>query len=158
MEIVQKKRAVKHAFRFEEDHFNFSYQDKSGSGDLDMNYADFPKKSIIKIEQNDWLRNVGLLWGAVGGFQLGHAIYSGASPSGQGFWLMVGIVCLVLSWFSKVKYSVYQGDRGSIFILQDKKHDQIVGELNSRRVKQLLKWYGEVNPDNDLESEIRKFR
>jgi len=158
MEIVQKKKSNKHTFTFEDDHFNFAYEDKGGSGDVDMPYADFPQKSSVTIEQNEWLRNVGYLGCALGIFQLGYAIYSEASISGKGFLIMVGFVCIVWAHFSKVKYSVFKADRGSIFVIQDKKHDEIISELNNRRKKQLLDWYGDVNPKNDLEKEIGKFK
>ncbi|WP_340679777.1 hypothetical protein [Paraglaciecola sp.] len=158
MEIIQKKRSNKHTFKFMDDHFNFAYEDKSGSGDTDLNYADVPKKASIKIEQNDWLRNVGYLWCALGVFQLGYAIYSDAPISGKGFWLMVGLGCVTWAHFSKVKYSVFNMERASVFVIHDKNHDTIMDELISRKKLQLLKWYGEVNPENDLEREISKFK
>lgn len=158
MEIVQKKSSNKHTFTFMNDHFNFAYEDKSGSGDSDMSYADFPKKPSIQIEQNEWLRNVGYLWCALGVFQLGYAIYSEASISGKGFWIMVGLVCVAWAHFSKVKYSVFKAERGNIFVIHDKNHDRIINELLVRKKAQLLDWYGGVNPDNDLEHEIDKFK
>ena len=158
MEIIQKKRSNKHTFTFEDNHFNFAYEDKSGSGDADMNYADFPQKSSVKIEQNEWLRNVGYLWCALGVFQLGYAIYSEASISGKGFWIVLGLACIAWAHFSKVKYSIFQAEHGNIYVIQDKKHDEIISELNTRRKKQLLNWYGEVNPENELENEIGKFK
>ena len=158
MEIIQKKRSNKHTFTFEDNYFNFAYEDKTGSGDADMNYADFPQKSSIKIEQNEWLRNVGYLWCALGVFQLGYAIFSDASISGKGFWIVLGLACIAWAHFSKVKYSIFQAEHGSIYVIQDKKHDDIVSELNIRRKKQLLNWYGEVNPENELENEIGKFK
>tara|TARA_B100000768_G_scaffold151797_1_gene147147 strand:- start:919 stop:1074 length:156 start_codon:yes stop_codon:yes gene_type:complete len=51
MEIVQKKRSNKHTFTFKDDDFNVAYEDESDSGDTDMNYADFPQKSSVQIEQ-----------------------------------------------------------------------------------------------------------
>lgn len=158
MEIVQKKKTNKHTFTFHDDHFNFAYEDKSGSGDTDMNYMDFPQKSSVQIEQNEWLRNVGYLWIALGVFQLGYAIYSEVSLSGKGFWILIGLACVIWAHFSKVKYSVFRAERGNIFVIQDKSHDRIIDELNGRRKSQLLRWYGEVNPENDLESEIQKFK
>lgn len=158
MEFVQKKKANKHTFTLHDDYFNFAYEDRSGSGDTDMNYADFPQKSSVQIEQNDWLRNVGYLWIALGVFQLGYAIYSDASLSGKGFWILVGSVCVIWAYFSKVKYTVFGAERSNIFVIQDKNHDQIIDELNKRRKSQLLQWYGEVNPENDLENEIQKFK
>ena len=158
MQIVQKKKSNKHTFTFEDDHFNFAYEDKSGSGDTDINYADFPQKCSIQIEQNEWLRNVGYLWCALGLFQLGYAVYLGASISGKGFWLMVGLICVAWAYFSKVKYSVFKSERGNIFVIHDSNHDTIINELNTRRKSQLLSWYGEVNPANELTQEIGKFK
>ena len=158
MEIVQKKKSNKHTFTFEKDHFNFAYSDKNGSGDTDFNYADFPQKCMVKIEHNEWLRNVGLLWIALGIMQLGYAIYSQDSLSGKGFWITVGLVCVMWAHFSKVKYSVFQLERGNIFVIQDKNHDNIINELNLRRNTQLHEWYGEIDPENELENEINKFK
>jgi len=158
MEFIQKKKSNKHTFTLHDDYFNFAYEDKSGSGDADIYYADFPQKSSVQIEQNEWLRNVGYLWIALGIFQLGYAVYSEASLSGKGFWILIGLVCVAWAYFSKVKYTVFRAERGNIFVIQDKNHDRIVDELNTRRKSQILQLYGEVNPENDLESEIQKFR
>jgi len=158
MEIIQKKKSNRHTFTFNENYFNFAYEDKTGSGDTDINYADFPQKSSVQIERNDWLMNVGYLWCALGIFQIGYAIYSEASLSGKGFWLMVGIACVLWAHFSKVKYSVFKAEPGNIFVIQDNNHDKIIGEINSRRKNQLLDWYGDINPENDLENEIGKFK
>jgi len=158
MEIIQKKKSNRHTFTFNDNYFNFAYEDKTGSGDTDINYADFPQKSSVQIERNDWLMNVGYLWCALGIFQIGYAIYSEASLSGKGFWLMVGIACVLWAHFSKVKYSVFKAEPGNIFVIHDNNHDKIIGEINSRRKNQLLDWYGDINPENDLENEIGKFK
>ncbi len=158
MEIIQKKNSNKHIFSFYDDHFNFAYEDKSGSGDTDINYADFPQKSSVQIEQNEWLRNIGYLWMILGGFILGYTIYSGTPLSGREYWFLLGAGCVIWAHISKVKYSVFKAENGNIFVIQDKNHDEIIKELNSRKKAQLLKWYGDVNPENELETEINKFR
>ena len=157
MEIVQKKGSNKHKFIFKDESFNFSFKDKTGSDDVDLSYASFPSKSSVRIEQNEWLRNVGALWCCLGAFQLGYAIYLNAPISGKGFWLGVGLLCLLFSYFSKVKYSVYKAEHGNVFVIQDKKHDEIINEINTRKKKQLLAWYGEINTENELDDEIGKF-
>ena len=35
---------------------------------------------------------------------------------------------------------------------------KIIDELSSRKKSQLLNWYGTVNPENDLDQEISKFK
>ena len=158
MEFIQKKRGVKQTFTLSDDHFNFAYEDKSGSGDIDLNYVDLPQKSSVSIEQNEWLRNVGLLWIALGVAQIGWAIFNDLSLSGKGFWLMVGMACVLWAHFSKTRYSVFRTERGNVLVMQNKQHQQIVETLHARRKAQLLDWYGDVNPDNELENEIRKFQ
>ena len=44
-----------------------------------------------------------------------------------------------------------------MFVIQDKQHDEIINALQSRKKQQLLAWYGDVNPDNELQTEIQKF-
>lgn len=158
MEFVQKKRSTKHVFTLYDHYFNFAYEDRSGSSDGDIHYADFPQKSSIQIEQNEWLRNVGYLWMALGALQFGYAIYSDASLSGKGVWIVLGIACIVWSNYSKIKYTVFRSGRSNIFVIQDKQHDQIIEEINARRKSQLLQWFGDVNPENDLDNEIQKFQ
>ena len=158
MEFIQKKRGVKQTFTLRDDHFNYAYEDKSGSGDIALNYVDFPQKSSVSIEQNEWLRNVGLLWIALGVAQIGWAIFNDLSLSGKGFWLMVGMACVLWAHFSKTRYSVFRTERGNVLVMQNKQHQQIVETLHARRKAQLLDWYGDVNPDNELENEIRKFQ
>lgn len=158
MEIKQKKFSNQHTFNFENDYVNFAYKDKSGSGDFDFNYADFPEKSSVSIEQNEWLRNVGILWCLLGCYRVGSAVYSGSALSGTGFWLVVGILCLIWFMVTKVKYSVFRTGAGNVFIIQDGKHEKIISELNKRKKQQLLSWYGEVNLENDKHHEIEKFR
>ncbi|WP_028865368.1 hypothetical protein [Psychromonas aquimarina] len=157
MEIKQKKLSNLHTFTFSDNHFNFAFKDNSGSDDFDLNYADFPDKSSISIEQNEWLRNVGVVWCLLGCYRIGTAIYSDLSLSGTAFWLFIGLICLVWFAFTKVKYSVYKTEQGRIFIINDKKHDEIISEIKERKKAQLLKWYGEINLENELEDEVHKF-
>ncbi|WP_334022387.1 hypothetical protein [Alteromonas sp. S015] len=158
MEFIQKKYSTKHTFTFFDEHFNFAYKEKSGEGDIDLNYADVPNKHSIQIQQNDWLRNVGFLWIAIGVAQIGYALYSEASLSGKGFWLLLGCLCLAWAAFSKIKYSVFRTEKGNIFVINDKNHDSIIEEIKTRKNKQLLDWYGDINPNNELETEINKFK
>ena len=159
MEIEQKRLSNRHTFTFNSDNLNFAYRDKSGSGDVDIPYAEFPLKSSTRIDQNLWLRNIGYLWCALGTIQVGYAITTQKSLSGTGFWLLVGLGCLLWAHFTKVSYSVFSTDKGSVWIIQDAKtHDRIVKEMRSRRKNQLLAWYGDINLENGLEKEVGKFR
>lgn len=158
MEFVQKKGSIKHTFTLEDDTFNFAYKEKSGSGDTDFNYGDLPQKSSTQIQENEWLRNVGYLWCAIG---VGSSIFDSYFQETlkiNSFWMLIGSVCVLLAFFTKVRFTVFQTERGNIFVIKDKKHDLLIDELQVRRKKQMLSWYGDVNPDNERENEIDKFR
>lgn len=157
IKIKQKRFSNNHTFTFNDESLNFAFKDKSGSDDFDLNYADFPEKSSTSIEQNEWLRNVGALWCLLGSYKIGTAIYNDLPLSGTGFWLIIGLICLVGFALTKTKYSVFKTEGGNIFIINDKNHHKIIAELTSRKKLQLLKWYGDINLENELNIEINKF-
>lgn len=159
MKIEQQKLSNRHTFTFESDRLNFAYRDKSGSGDVDIPYADFPLKSSTRIDQNLWLRNVGYLWCVLGVIQIGLALAAEKPLTGTGFWLMLGLGCLLWAHFTKVTYTVFSADQGGVWVIQDaNNHDRIVDEIRSRRKVQLLAWYGDINLENGLDKEVGKFR
>lgn len=158
MQVIQKKGSNKHTFDFKEETVNFAYEDKTGSGDADFYYGDIPKKSSIRIEQNDWLKNVGYLWLVLGVFEVGLSLYTESFSAGKAFWVFLGVVCLICFYLTKVKYTIFQADKGSIYVIQGKDHEKIIEEIMTRRNHQLLNWYGNINFENDLEKEKSKFK
>ncbi|HOI51947.1 MAG TPA: hypothetical protein PLN02_06180 [Azonexus sp.] len=157
MKIEQKKLSNHHGFTFEADRLNFAYRDKTGSGDIDVPYAEFPCKSSTLIESNQWLRNVGYLWCALGVLQIVYHLYAGERPSG--FWLLLGLGCLLWVRMTKVVYTCYRTQYGNVLVIQDgNAHDRIIEEILDRRRRQLLAMYGEVNPENSLEQEVGRIR
>lgn len=158
MIVQQTKFGNQHTFEFHENEVNFAFKDKSGSGDVDIDYVLIPEKTSIQIERNEWLRNVGALWLLIGAFQVTFALLNDKPLSGTGFWVLVGSVCLAAYKWRQVKYTVFRTDQGSLFVLDDKNHDEILKELVSRKRNRLLQLYGEVDPSNDAAQEAEKFR
>ncbi|MBM5572228.1 MULTISPECIES: hypothetical protein [Deefgea] len=150
MKIEQKKISHKHIFTFNKDALNFAYEDKSGSADVDIPYANISKKTSIRIDENTWLRNVGYVWMAVG--------LIGLVMNGWLLWLPIGIACVAISFYTKVKFTVMQNEHGGVWVIQDKNHDSILEEIRIRKQQQLLDWYGGFNSENTLNQEIAKFK
>lgn len=157
MRIDQKRFANRTAFEFAEETLTFTLEDKGGSVDFEVAYADIPTKAATFVERSAWLRNAGLLWVLIGGLQIAYAVYRGASLSGSGFWLLVGLICLAAYWICVTKYSTLKTSNGTIYVIRDGKHDDIVDEIGKRRVSQLRLWYADVDPNNDPNREIAKF-
>ena len=158
MKIEQKKLSNVHIFEFREKVFNFSYKDKSGSGDVDVAYANLPLKTSTKIEDNSWWRNAGYIWCGIGVLNIGMGLAAGEGTSGRGFWLIVGLACLAVYHLTRVKYTVLSFEGGNVFVIQDgKTHDHVLQELMERRRAQLRSLYGEVDSESSLERETAKF-
>lgn len=156
MKITQSKAGNTLTFDFQENHLAYEYEDKTGSGGTDVRYVDFPQRTGKLIERNEWLQNVGYLWLALG------AVLSVISAMGEGdlklsIWLFIGLGCVAWARWQTVVYTTLNTDQGKLFIIQDKQHDTILGEIQNRKHTQLLRWYGEINPDNDLDVEINKY-
>lgn len=159
MMIEQQKFSNRHTFTFSSDSLNFAYRDRSESGDIDIPYAEFPLKSSIQVAQNLWLRSVGFLWCALGVIEVVFALFTRATLAGTGFWLLLGIGCLLWAHFTKVAYTVLSTNRGSVWVIQDANdHDRIMNEIRSRRKEQLLALFGDIHLENGLDKEVRKFR
>ena len=158
MVVIQKKGSTKLTFTFHKDYLNFAYDEKTGSGDIDVNYANIPIKTSIVKEMNEWLRNVGILWVIIGTLQILRAFHLGLPMSTRGFWLFVGMGCVGWAYLSKKIFTIFKTENGNFFVLQNKDHDEIIFKLQSRRKKQLFQWYGEIDFENDIENEIGKFR
>ena len=158
MKIKQNKRSTEIVFTFNDESFNYAYEDKSGSEDLDINYASLPKKSAIQIEENEWLRSVGYLWCALGIFTICYALFAGNPLKGTGFWFLIGLACVIWVRVTKIKYTVLRTPQGNVFIIQNKNHDEIINTLTARKIEQLLDWHGEINMNNDPDEEKNKFQ
>ena len=159
MQLKQKKWSNEHIFSFDSETFNFAYKDKSGAGDFDIPYEEFPLKSQVKIEQNDWLRNAGYIWCVIGALQILYTLLNGEHASSSGFWLFIGLLCLFAHYFTKVRYSVFQTGVANVFVIQDgRMHDKVIEEIKSRKKALLKSRYGEINSDNSIENEINKFK
>jgi hypothetical protein len=157
MKVEQKKFTNKHVFTFDAETLNFAYEDKTGSGDIDVPYGELPFKSSVRIDKNQWLSNVGYLWCAIGIFQAAFALYVGHFTAGSVFWLILGALCILAAHLTVLTYTVLPSQRGTVYVIQDgKTHDTIVNEIYKRRKTQLLSWYGEIDAESDADKEIAR--
>lgn len=158
MKIEQKKLSNIHTFEFKDKFFNFAYKDRSGSGDMDIAYANLARKTAIRIEENTWWRNAGYVWVAIGGVNMVAGAFTGESIFRRAFWLLMGLTCLATFHYSRVKYTLVPFEGGNVFIIQDgKTHDLVLDELMKRRGDQLRSLYGEVDLESSFEREKAKF-
>ena len=158
MDIYQKKLSNKTAFVFKDNYLSYSLKDKQGSGDFDIRYTDFPKKPSEYIEQNEWLRNVGAIWLLMGSYIVFQKMYNTGVFPGINIWMILGALCLIWFFVGITKFSLFTTEKTHVFVIKDKNHDQIVSEILNRRKEKYLELYGDINPENEIQYEIDKFK
>ncbi len=160
MKIDQRKFSHRHSFEFEDDRLSVTYQDRSGTQEVEVAYADLPLKTAVRIIENVWLRNVGYLWCALGAVMVVLAFINNRPLSGAGSpWIPLGVGCLLWAYYTKVHFTLFETRSGTVWVIQNgEQHDKIVAEMRDRRKQQLLNWYGAIDLDNDPDKEIAKFR
>ncbi len=157
MEIIQKRFSNRATFSFGESQLKYTIKDSGGSQSFSIDYGSIPAEVGEREERNAWFRNVGIFWIAIGVLQIGARFTEQGRLKGS-IWFTLGILCFIVYWAAKTRYSVINTDKGLIFIIKNKQHDQVMNELDARRKRQWRQLYGEVDLTNDLAREIEKFR
>jgi len=157
MEIKQKRFSNSSLFQFLNEDLKFTGKDQSGTYTFSVKYGSIPANTSELIERNVWFRNAGILWALIGSLQIG-LHYRDFGGFGGGFWFLVGLICLGIYGVAKTKYTVFNTDKGRIYVVKNKDHDHIISEISSRRKEQLFSWYGELDFSNDPNAELDKFR
>jgi len=158
MKFKQSKSGNKLLFKFSDKQLHYEYKYSDGSGNYDISYADFPSKSHTIIEQNDWCKNVGTLWILLGIGLNVYRYYTMHLLDKNGIiFIGLGILCILWTIFRKIKFTIFNTPQANVLIIKNRKHDEIVNEIQSRRKKQLLELYSQIDFNNNMENEIKKF-
>ena len=158
MKFKQSKSGYKLIFTFNDNKLHYAYKASDGFGDYDINYADFSSKSHTIIEQNDWCKNVGTLWILLGIVLNLYRYYTIHLFDKIGIIIIgLGISCILWTTFRKIKFTIFNTPQGNVLIIKNGKHDKIVNEIQSRRKKQLFELYSQIDFNNNIENEIKKF-
>lgn len=94
MEFSQKKHSNRVRYVFGDEELDYTVEDGSGSRSFSVAYSEIDRERQTLEERNEWLRNVGLLWIALG---VGLTLLSLTGDRGLqiSLWLWVGLACYV---------------------------------------------------------------
>lgn len=113
-----------------------------------------PERSHI-VEKNGWLLRFGLVWAALG------AIVAAFTPSAEmpvpSIFLIFGLTTVFYYFWRRASFSVLRTERGRISVIEDRWHDDILRELNLRRVSALREKYLQIDHDNAVKAEMGKY-
>lgn len=148
--IEQKKFLHKFTFDFRKEGFEYFAKDRSGEKKMFIQYDELDISRIYTlIERNEYFRNVGFLW-----LVLGAVMFS----SGGRFWLMVGVLCLLIYYGLTTKYFVVPFSRGNIFVVNDQKAQIILDRMKKEYRTIILDLYGQIDLERTFEEEKKKYK
>jgi hypothetical protein len=157
MSIVFKQKKNGNELKFELNENDFNYSAKLGSTKFtrDFSYTAISSKMSEFTEKNEWFRNAGYIWLAIGVIQLISMVSERVLV--LPFWFALGAVCLGIYYFRQTKFTIIEADEKNILIIENLEHDKILNSIFEYRNNFIKKEYSQINFNNNPENEINKF-
>ena len=157
LEIKQSRHSNRIGFVFKDDELQCSLTDSSGSRSFSVPYTDISRDRQTREERNQWLRNVGLLWIAIGVFDTATAWFGRQSfvPS---YWLLLGAACYAVYRFRTTNFTILPTDRGNVLVIDDVDGPRVINEIETRRAAQYRQEYDFVNAEEVPEQQRNRFK
>lgn len=140
MEINQQKNSNRVRYVFGEDALDYLVEDGSGSRSFSVPYSEISRDRQTLVERNLWLRNVGLLWIALG------VVMSALSLTGDAglkvsFWLWIGLACYGVYHFRSTRFTIVPTERGNLLVIDGADGERILHEIATHRAAFLRREY-----------------
>lgn len=158
MEFQQHRNSNRIRFVFRDDELEYSLKDSSGSRTFAVPYTDISRDRQTLIERNAWLRNVGLLWIAIG--VVSTAIKWFDSQQFQGsIWLFLGAACYAAYRLRSTAFTLVPTDRGDVYVIDGPDGQRILQEIEQRRAQafraQAFRAEYDFIPEGDTPEQLR---
>jgi hypothetical protein len=134
---------------------DYEIKDINGENHFHVVYEQIDPETSRIVEKNGWLLRFGILWAILG---VVLSILGGReSIPVSAVLVLFGTASVFYYFWRKATFSVLRTERGRISIIEDKWHDDILRELNLKRVSVLRSKYLQIDHDNSPKSEIGKY-
>jgi hypothetical protein len=134
---------------------DYEIKDINGENHFRVLYEQIDPETSRIVEKNGWLLRFGILWAILGGIL---TLFSGVETLPVSVVLVLfGAASVFYYFWRKATFSVLRTERGRISIIVDKWHDDILRELNLKRVSILRSKYLQIDHDNSPKSELGKY-
>lgn len=156
MELKQKRNSNRIRYVFGEDEVQYLLQDGSGSRSFSVDYNDISRDRQSMEERNAWLRNVALLWIALGVVQTSAGWFSDHVFK-LAFWVWLGAFCYLVYWFRRTSFIILPSGKGNLLVVDDTTGARIVEEIESRRAANFRRDYDGMRPHEEPPQQRRRF-
>lgn len=157
MEIQQKRHSNRIGFVFSDEQLRYSLKDSSGSRSFSVCYTDISRDRQTLEERNQWLRNVGLIWIAVGAVFTASAWFTRQEfvPS---LWLLLGGGCYAAYRLRSTRFTILPSEKGNLLVIDDQDGQRVIEQIETRRTAQLRDQYDYINPDESPEQQRSRYK
>lgn len=154
MEIWQRRNSNRIRYVFGEDALQYQWEDGSGCRSFSVPYTDISRDRQTLTERNAWLRNVGLLWLAIGAVTTAITWFD-AGELKASIWLLIGAGCYVAYRLRSTGFKLVPSEKGNLRVIDGEDGRRILAEIESRRVAQFRREY-DFMPEGELQLAIRR--
>jgi hypothetical protein len=156
VEVLQSRHSNYIRYKFDTDEIHYFIEDSSGSRSMSVAYADIGRDRQVFVERNAWLRNIGLLWLALGAVLTGMAAIKGQfAPSP---WLFVGAGCYAAYLWRTTRFTIVPSEKGNLLVIDGDDGQRILAELASRRADYFRREYDCMPQDETAEQHRHRFQ
>ncbi|MBA3487309.1 MAG: hypothetical protein H0T88_08995 [Lysobacter sp.] len=157
MEIQQKRHSNRIGFVFGDEELRYSLKDSSGSRTFSVHYTDISRDRQTLEERNQWLRNVGLIWIAIGAVFTAIAWFTRQEfvPS---LWLLIGAGCYAAYRLRSTCFTILPSEKGNLLVIDDKDGPRVIEQIETRRAAQLRDQHDYINPDESPEQQRNRYQ
>lgn len=157
MEIAQRRNANRIRYVFGEQSLQYHQQDGSGSRSFSVDYMDISRDRQTLVERNDWLRNVGLLWLALGAVMTA-VNWIGGESGVPSFWLFIGAGCYAVYHFRSTPFTILPTSKGNLLVIDNADGAKILKEITTRRAAAYRAEYDFFPESDGPEQHRRRFK
>ncbi len=157
IKIAQRRASNRCVFLFEKDCLNFTLSDSTATHNFRIPYEEInlERYRTFETKRSIWFF-VGGLWIAAG---LAEMIFDLRDKGSLEFptWFILGLMAFGYHYYVRTKFQVIDVSQGSIYIIADKKKDQILAKITEYRKSSLKERYARILNELDPAGEAARF-
>jgi len=134
---------------------DYEFRDINGENHFRVMFEQIDPERSRVVEKNGWLLRFGVTWSILG--LLGSLLDSASGLATPIMFVGFGAVCVFYYFWRKATFTVLRTERGRISIIDGAIHDDILSELNTRRVATLREKLLQIDHDNHRKAEMNKY-
>jgi hypothetical protein len=147
--FTQRKLGTKTEYEFQDDQLKFTLKTSSSTQTFFASYGSLDFKRVTDfIEQNEWLKNLGLLW-----MLLSAVFFMLRGPVHALGFLVLGGLAYGVGYMTKKTFSHIPADNCNVLVLKGPLHDEVVTALKEAERRYLRRYagiYHEEAPDSAM--------